>query len=93
MPEKSNVPARRALANAVEKAARNASEAPRTHELMFPLPRRPIDDLSPEEYSAVLDMIAEQVLKPLGLAGAVSGRYSLYRALEDEYEQARRPRG
>jgi hypothetical protein len=93
MPEKPNKLARRTLADAVQKAALRASDQPRTHELTFPLPKRTIDDLSPEELSAVLDLFMERVLIPLGLAGSVPGRYSLYRALEDEYEQARRPRG
>ena len=41
------------------------------------------------EWQQLVDDFADLVLRRHGVAGSIAGRYSLYAALEDEWERAR----
>ena len=56
------------------------------------VPWRSLRDLTPEEFDDLSQMFADTVLTHFGISGSGAG-YSLYDALEDEYDRARRQRG
>ena len=51
---------------------------------------RHLGELSEEEWEALVNRFADEVLTPLNVAGSLAMTYSLYTALDREYRRAKR---
>jgi hypothetical protein len=51
---------------------------------------RHLGELSEDEFQALCDRFADEVLAPLNVAGSLALTYSLYTALDREYRRAKR---
>lgn len=50
---------------------------------------RHLGDLTNEEFQALVDAVADDVLARFNVAGSIAGAYSIYAALDTCYEEAR----